>query len=661
MSKSGHGNAGASHRGRRRRCVVVSWLAGLACMLLATVLEAAPQVYVHHTDGTCGGLSPCYPNIDQGVQNVDNGGEVIVLSNGADAVLQNRGKTGLTIRGDVPTRTITGGVNITGGTTTGWEFRDLIFTAGMLVKNIATSLTIENLTTTGMQIGSFTQDTNAAIVVRNVTMGGNPQALISIISDPGVDIGGSITIEDCNDLRAINIISLVAVGDPADITANVTIARNDVSHGPRIIVNSNGPVGTGEISGTIRFEENTMSPSNGKFGVSHNGNASGPITGHVIVRDNDAAWLAVVSTNSLGGSIGQVTVERNILHAVEISSRDAPLFGPILVDDNEIVDRGLVEPVRIQVDGEPILGNVTITDTTGSAAFIAVQNFDTNGSGTWQVVDNDALRLAVDSTGGSIAGPITVSGNVLPPANAPNSSLTVRTLAGGDLGPGLISDNVLDTIQFGVDGSLAANFRTTANVVRENASFIASGAVGPGLHMVDGNDIDGPTYFDGMTTDASFNRFGGFVTRVAGAFVDATNNWWGCNEGPGEPGCESSTPSLPSDPWLVLRNQMLCTSVSSGTIAFDLLEASNGTQPAGNNTPGLVDVSTTIGTVMPASVALVGGAGQSQVDWPDATMPTVSTQLDSEVVEWSGECQELIFSDGFESGDTTLWSTSQGR
>ena len=49
------------------------------------------------------------------------------------------------------------------------------------------------------------------------------------------------------------------------------------------------------------------------------------------------------------------------------------------------------------------------------------------------------------------------------------------------------------------------------------------------------------------------------INTVAGidngstATMDAENNWWGCNEGPNQPGCDAVLGSVDYDSWLILE------------------------------------------------------------------------------------------------------------
>ena len=95
-------------------------------------------------------------------------------------------------------------------------------------------------------------------------------------------------------------------------------------------------------------------------------------------------------------------------------------------------------------------------------------------------------------------------------------------------------------------------------------------------------------------TVVRFNRFGGQNTAYengTGGAIDAEHNWWGCNEGPGNPGCGTVAGAGPVDfdPWLVLGVSASPTSIQTGgqqsTITAGLRTDSDGDTPAGNQLP----------------------------------------------------------------------------
>src|SRR4029434_9855934 len=75
------------------------------------------------------------------------------------------------------------------------------------------------------------------------------------------------------------------------------------------------------------------------------------------------------------------------------------------------------------------------------------------------------------------------------------------------------------------------------------------------------------------------NALGG-ITIVNGysSTLDAENNWWGCNGGPGVAGCDTIAGSVDANPWLTLKIAAAPTTLfvgSPATVTADLTINSN--------------------------------------------------------------------------------------
>lgn len=614
--------------------------AALVTVLLAHPLAAATPTYVHPSDPTCGGLSPCYYWIHDAIQNTDTDGTVIVLASKGDNIFQTYSKTGITVRGVTPDVTITGGVNVTTSVMTGWTIRDLVFTSGVVIQDIATSLTLDNIKTSGIQIGYTTQNTTAAITVNGCTFPTEGTQL-AILGGSGFDLGGSITVSNNVNISALNIFSYVAATGTADITADITISDNHFLSSVSVIVNSDGTTGVGSVTGAVQFLRNTLPAATGALGVIVNGNASGNVSGPITFTGNVGNALVVGTYDSVvGGSLGSITATGNDVEAIEINDKGAPLIGPVLMSGNTITSKGggAASNPYIQVDGTPITGNVTIENTLGDQAFLSTTSWSTGDySGAVTITGNSARRIVIDSRTGSLTAPFMISNNTLPAAAEPDSSMTIRTLNGGDCAGGTVSTNTLDNIQFDIAGGLSGALAVTGNVTREAASLIAKGAVGAGIATVTGNDMSGIAYLQSMNTTARFNRIDGVMSVVAGSPVDARYNWWGCNTGPGTAPCSSISAGIPASPYLVARAATRCTSATSVAQTVHLLQASDYSLPGGNTTPASALVSTTQGTVDPATVPIVG-LGVTTVTLPPAATATISSAVDNVFTTWPPLC-----------------------
>jgi hypothetical protein len=141
--------------------------------------------------------------------------------------------------------------------------------------------------------------------------------------------------------------------------------------------------------------------------------------------------------------------------------------------------------------------------------------------------------------------------------------------------------------------------------------------------------------------DVHFNRIVNNLTGVSGQDhtdpVDAENNWWGCNEGPGGAGCDTVDGAVDADPWLVLaissakgkvkakRRTKVTASLqgNSDGETFDPTEFVDG--------PG-VDFATNKGSVNPTFDALSNGLADTVYRAPSKGTATVSAEFDAETV-----------------------------
>ncbi len=132
--------------------------------------------------------------------------------------------------------------------------------------------------------------------------------------------------------------------------------------------------------------------------------------------------------------------------------------------------------------------------------------------------------------------------------------------------------------------------------------------------------------------------------------VDAEDNWWGCNEGPGEPGCDTIAEEVPgsvdSSPWLVLglaaTPSTIYKELGQSQLRADLTHDSNGSVAGSgfpDNTP--VAFATDLGSVAPASDATVDGRAWSVLS-AGSTLGTadVTAALDGETVHAAVEIVE---------------------
>ncbi|MDH3403925.1 MAG: hypothetical protein OES32_10340 [Acidobacteriota bacterium] len=634
----------------------------------SAAVVAAPTTYLHETDPTCLGNSPCYMEIEAALQNVNHGGTVVILSDITGSIRDTQGRLNVTVTGSPGTRVVETQILLE-EVVTGWTIRNLEMTTSCIIEDVAGSITLENVTANIIKIGDLTQDTVADIVIRDSTVRGTGP--LSVIGAPGSSLGGSVLIEN-NEAGAINVKLDVAAGPPTVLSADVSILGNQTVNGGGVSILGSPTSGAGGITGAIEYSNNASSALDAKFGVITFGNVTGNISGPVTFTGNDLAWIALLTTGSVaGGVLGPVTMTGNLVEAIEIVTNGGPISGPVLIADNEVLDlgghTGLDNPLLL-VDGDTGLGDTTISNNTAPDADVVARAVDGTVSGTVRMIGNSAGLLTVDSRGGDFGQPFEVIGNFLPTSEDERlSKLTLRAQQGGDGAGGVVSGNSADELIINFEGFLDGDLVTAGNVVREQLTVVSNGNLGGATHAVGGNDFQGASLINGIDSEVRFNRFGGDVSVIQGTAVDATRNWWRCNEGPGAPGCSDTlTSGFPVSPWLTFGGAAAC----SGSVAvatFDVLTASDSTPTVGNVTPGTVVVTSADGTVLDSPVLLANGAGCSRVAVAAGeTTPLIQMTLDSEVVAAADDCTSgpppppcvAIFADGFESGNTAAWSST---
>lgn len=119
--------------------------------------------------------------------------------------------------------------------------------------------------------------------------------------------------------------------------------------------------------------------------------------------------------------------------------------------------------------------------------------------------------------------------------------------------------------------------------------------------------------------------------------VDAIENWWGCNAGPGQPGCDALVGAVDASPWLVLGASASPSTVyavnGKSEITASLARNSAG-EVAASGFPDNVSIAFTVGplgSVSPASDLTDASEAQTQFSAGAATGSTsVTATLDGE-------------------------------
>ncbi len=179
----------------------------------------------------------------------------------------------------------------------------------------------------------------------------------------------------------------------------------------------------------------------------------------------------------------------------------------------------------------------------------------------------------------------------------------------------------------------------------------------------------------GEKVDLGFNRLVDNLSGVnaqAGT-VNAENNWWGCNAGPGTAGCDAVTigggATVDADPWLtltlVIDDPSVVANASTGVTAAlvlnsDLVDTSLGGFYVPDGIPAAFGA--TGGSVAPTPVDTFEGEAASTFT-AGALGGTfqVAATVDGETVSTGVEVVGDLLVDGFETGDFSRWSDAVGE
>lgn len=204
------------------------------------------------------------------------------------------------------------------------------------------------------------------------------------------------------------------------------------------------------------------------------------------------------------------------------------------------------------------------------------------GSGT--VVESTFKKLRASGGGGTavavLAGGVTVYKSefsevgrtaVLLSGSGPESSVLGSRLSGSGAGEeyGVVMQ---DGAQASILNSTIGGYAGGGEGARSAAVSLRGAPAGSRVRILAsdlrrntvGLDVDGTSGQADVTAHASAFAGNGTGVLAGGASVHAADNWWGCNEGPGAPGCDSAAGPVEAPTWLTLA-----------------LEASPGSAPVG--------------------------------------------------------------------------------
>jgi hypothetical protein len=232
-------------------------------------------------------------------------------------------------------------------------------------------------------------------------------------------------------------------------------------------------------------------------------------------------------------------------------------------------------------------------------------------------IGGDSSFVNFQHIGGS-GGEIDVTGNrvTMTPASGSSGFYFSTAESGVDtvhITGNSMTDDPFRAVKLSTNAQLPGLVTITGNDFSNSGVgvYVASGALNGGSVTLRANNLSGETG-DAVPDPAD----GVFKSSTSGGTVDANDNWWGCNGGPGASGCSGVSGSVTDTAWLVLSASPSLSSLQTGArteVMADLTHDSNGLDTSGSGTildGTSVAFSTDLGSVSaPSAVTSLGVAG----------------------------------------------------
>lgn len=210
-----------------------------------------------------------------------------------------------------------------------------------------------------------------------------------------------------------------------------------------------------------------------------------------------------------------------------------------------------------------------------------------------------------------------------------------------------IEGNVIDeTVDAGIlfTSRYNAGTNTDATITGNSISGVIAGSGGDpfnaGAAILLVAETQGPGYTGALEVERNRlvgNAGGGIKNDLDGVTVEAPDNWWGCNGGPGTAGCDSVSGNVDASPNVVLSIEAAPSRMLAGATAA--VTATVGANSAGQpvDLPVLegrtMAFQATQGAVTPPSGTVTGGSAAAQYTSPTAVgAATVTASFDGEAV-----------------------------
>ncbi|HKW28033.1 MAG TPA: hypothetical protein VJT54_01760 [Verrucomicrobiae bacterium] len=384
-------------------------------------------------------------------------------------------------------------------------------------------------------------------------------AVASLLAVPYVRGAGPFTVNTSNDTHAVNPAS-----SPNDSGGQVSLrSAIEAANAQSGATTINVPAGTYNLT----LGELGVAPNGGKTNTILGAGAASTIvnqtdgSNRVFNIDFNSAGRTVVTVSNVtiqGGHDGADNLGGAGILAGSVTSipKDVLNLGSCVLQNNHCVTNTTQEPGGgIQMAGGDLnitactFSNNTSGQSFGGAIFVLAQSVVSSLNVTNSTFINNSM------TNNSGAGPDGAGAIMI---ETPAGS--VHTLTGCTFNNNRAVGNSGNTY----GGAIQLNVGIL-NIV--NSTFVNNAATGQGGQ-------GGALYVDSGTVNLGFCRLtGNTATHGGGALYNhgsngantiATNNWWGCNGGPGAAGCDvaaSDGGTLAFNPWLIITN-----TASPGTI-----------------------------------------------------------------------------------------------
>jgi len=358
-----------------------------------------------------------------------------------------------------------------------------------------------------------------------------------------------------------------------------------------------GAVGTGELQAGINPGTNITITGNG--------------AGSTIIQQTDNVDRVVEVDPNYSGSITVAFQNLTMSSGKPTSGIDAGFGG------GAVLGGGVGDLLT--------LSGVTISNSTAAA---------TDDGGGVSFASDGALHITNSTITGNVAGQS--GGALFFSGNAGTAGLTITgsTFTNNQVTAGAPSQGGAIALEPSSGNTLSISGSTfTGNNVT------GAGAVGGAFYAIDSGVTVSNSRIVGNTAATSGS---GFFEDVGTGSDSATvtNNWWGCNAGPGGTGCDTVTKagageSDSPNPWLVLSIGASPTSIVTGgtsTLTADLTHNSNNV--SGFSVPNTTSVSFggTLGTDSPTSTTLTSGQATSTFTATGSGSGTGTATVDNQTV-----------------------------